>query len=87
MYKCKHNLLPSSCAGIVTIAQPNSHYTFRMQSEFVLSSYRTEWRKKDIAIAGPNLWNSMSNIVKESCSISAFKNAVKESVIIAYTTM
>ena len=62
MYKFKFNLLPASCSRHVTHAINDQHYNFRRVNEFQLVKFRSEIRKRFIAVVGPDLWNALRDL-------------------------
>ncbi len=73
VYKFKHNLLPVCCMHLLQLRSVNSHYHLRREPDFVMSTYRTLSRKRSVTITGPELWNSLPDLVKNSVTVSIFQ--------------
>ena len=84
MYKARNNMLPQGCIGKVTCATNDTHYNFRNNNDFLLINFKTEIRRKCIAISGPNLWMSISDSIKYTQSIIIFKTRLLQSFFEIY---
>ena len=84
MYKCRYNLLPTSRLNLVSLVDADTRYRFRKPNDFTLIGFKTEWRRKSIAVAGPRLWNTIPIEIKELYSLSMFKHAITSMFIERY---
>jgi len=84
MYKYKFNLLPQSCAELVSLTDVNYHRTLRKNNDFVIPRFHTEWRRNNLAVAGPSLWNPLVEQIRNLPSIAAFKQAITSSMLETY---
>ena len=83
MYQIKCNLLPISCLHYCHVNSA-SVYSTRFTSYFKLLPYRTITRLHCLSVAGPRLWNSIPDSIKNSASLSLFKRELKLMFIGAY---
>jgi hypothetical protein len=84
MYKAKFDLLPGSIPKQVTPLTVSGYYNLRKDRDFLMERFRTDIRKKSIAVNGPDLWHSLSAVEKEVKSIFIFKKLLIRSFIDLY---
>lgn len=73
MYKAKNNLLPPSCLHFITLNNKQHPYFLRRVRDFTELHFKTNVRKRSIAISGPFIWNSIPLTIRESVSFTTFK--------------
>ena len=73
VYKFKNNLVPRCCMHLLHVRTSSSRYNLRHEHDFIHIAYRTLLRKKSIAVAGPELWNVIPDLIKCSISVSIYK--------------
>ena len=84
MYKCKYNLLPTSCLQFVQLNLVTNRYDFRKDNEFIVTNFHSEIRRKCISVIGPISWNALEHSVQNLSSISMFKKHVVCSFLNGY---
>ena len=75
MYNVKHRLLPFSCLRYCVENTLKYHAT-RSVSYFTLINFRTNIRKRSIAVYGPRLWSLLPVAIQESLNVYSFKKMV-----------
>jgi len=84
MYKAKHGLLPACCSNLFTLLDDNRRYDCRKKNDFILLKFKSNVRKKCIAVAGPDLWTSIPDYIKDLDSISTIKASLLQLLLDAY---
>ena len=84
MYKLKYNKLPNVIPHMfVTNENIHSHNT-RNKNGYLIPSVRTNCRKFTVGYAGPILWNSFSEKLRQLPSEVIFKKKLKSILIATY---
>ena len=79
MFKFTISKLPSMFNSYFTYTSSIHHYSTRSSiSGFAMPSVRTKIRQKSIKYQGPFVWNKLSAEIKNSPSVSTFKNKLKQ---------
>ena len=77
MYKIKSNTAPNYL--IELFSEREMHYNVRNQNLFNLPSFNTmTYGKKSFTYYGAKLWNALPNEIKDSVSLSSFKNSLNQ---------
>ena len=85
MYKAMYRLLPQSCSSYVVRASDRLH-SLRVIDDFEQIRVKTTARQNFISWAGPKLWKATPKIIRQSNSLSIFKNKMMEHLISQYHT-
>ena len=84
MYKLKNNKLPSMIPHMfITNENIHSHNT-RNKEGYLIPSVRTNYRKFTVSYAGPILWNSFPQQLRQLPSEALFKKKLKSTLLAAY---
>jgi hypothetical protein len=84
MYKFYNNQLPSVFNDYFTTNSEIHSYNTRRAKDFHLFSVKTCSRKKSIIFQGPKIWNSLSEGIKNSTSLTVFKCNLKSFFFSSY---
>jgi hypothetical protein len=78
IYKYKTGNLPEYLRGIFPdLVSNNNNYNLRNNDDFITVSRRTEIYSKSFIPSAINTWNNLSLEIRESPSLSIFKNRLK----------
>ena len=83
-YKFKNNYLPSVCDSLLSInirSNNDMSYNLRAVNEFTIPFARTSIRERCITIRGAKIWSSLDEDIKNSLSISIFKEKLAKLLI------
>ena len=80
MFKLKNHLLPKVCSPYY-ILDPKPSHNIRQLAFFKVMSYRTDIRRKSVAIAGPPLWNALPPYLQHTLYYEAFKRELKAQMV------
>ena len=86
-YKFKNNYLPSVCDSLLSInirSNNDMSYNLRAVNEFTIPFARTSIRERCITIRGAKIWSSLDEDIKNSLSISIFKEKLAKLLIDEY---
>ena len=84
MYKYSRNQLPSVFDNFC-IPNSNIHsYPTRRSSDYHLENPRIVLAQKSLKHHGPDVWNSLPDIIKQCDTISLFKKHLKDSILSQY---
>ena len=84
MYKLKNNKLPSMIPHtFITKEHIHSHNT-RNKEGYLILSVRTNCRKFTVSYAGPILWNSFPQQLRQLPSEALFKKKIKSTLLATY---
>src|SRR5438034_7525620 len=87
VYKFKNNYLPSVCDSLLSInirSNIDKLYDLRCVNEFTIPFARTSIRERCITIRGAKIWSSLDEDIKNSSSISIFKEKLAKMHINEY---
>ena len=84
MFKCKYGMLPESCLQLTSKNSVTNRYDLRKENEFLVVKFHSEIRRKCIAVAGPDMWNSLQDSIRLLSSISVFKTRLVSAFIEGY---
>ena len=87
VYKFKHNYLPLICNTLFSLnIRPSNDITHRLRltNEFNIPFARTSIRERCITVRGPKIWISLTEDIKNSMSISIFKNKLMKYYVDKY---
>ena len=85
MYKLKNNKLPSMIPHYVHHYNENIHsHNTRHKEGYLIPSVRTNCRKFTVSYAGPILWNSFPQQLRQLPSEALFKKKLKSTLLATY---
>lgn len=68
----------------VTVADTDKPHATRNNPYFSLNRFRTEIRKKAIAIYGPKTWNDLPTPIQNCKNIVEFEKMLKQHMMLGY---
>ena len=84
MYKLKNNKLPSMIPHMFIINENIHSHNTRNKEGYPIPSVRTNCRKLTVSYAGPILWNSFPQQLRQLPSEVVFKNKLKSTLLATY---
>jgi len=89
MFQYHHGLLPEDMfINIFFQTNESVHeYNTRHAMDLHVKTTKTKLAENTICIQGALLWNSLPNLIKNCCSVSSFKRALKYHLIGSYDTI
>ena len=85
MYKLKYNKLPSAIPHIMFVTNENIHsHNTRNKNGYLIPNVRTNCRKFTVSYAGPILWNSFPQKLRQLPSEVLFKRKLKYILLATY---
>ena len=84
MYKYCNNLLPSTFNLMFTTNADTHNYNTRFASNFKYPNNKLEFGKKSISYRGVEIWNNISDEIKNSENTKGFKGTYKKFLVSQY---
>ena len=85
MYKFSTGQLPPAFSNyFIQTSSVQHHFTRSSVLGYSIPFSRTAARQKSIKYHGPLVWNNLPQEVKESVSVSVFKNTLKRHLLDSY---
>ena len=82
MYKLLNDMGPAALTSLFTFKSDSTDYELRDGKRLCLLQPRTNSMKKSLAFNGPQVWNSLSNELREITSPTIFQNKMASHIFI-----
>ena len=85
MFLCHNNSLPESILNHYKLNNTTHNYSTRNSNNFHLPLIRTSSFRKSIFFHGPQVWNSIPQIIKECKTLNSFRKTYKRFLLNIYS--